>query len=111
MTPRCCRTLEDRKIRNHGYIYTLQAQLRLDNCRSHLQVFKALTYRQVDISVVEHFAIGAVGHSFDYRAGQIRPNFARHRCDVSSKQYCPDAEPQRWTPPRVTRFGVRARVY
>ena len=30
----------------------------------------------------------------------------RHRCDVSSILYCPDAKPRKRTPPLVTRFDV-----
>ena len=31
---------------------------------------------------------------------------ALDRCDVSSEPWCPGAEPRRWAPPFVTRFGV-----
>ena len=57
-------------------------------------------------------AIGAGGLGFDYRAGQIdtvSPT-TRHRCDVSSELCSPGAQPRRWAPQLITRFGVIRRV-
>ena len=30
----------------------------------------------------------------------------RHRCNVPSELYCPDAKPWRWATPFVTHFGL-----
>ena len=55
-------------------------------------------------SVVKHIHIDAGGLGFDSRAGQIGHS------DVSSELCCPGAEPRRWSPALVTRFGVLPRV-
>ena len=62
--------------------------------------------------IFKHITISARSHGIDYGAGQIG-------CSVTNglpmlkrflELYCPGAEPWRWAPPLVTRFGIIPRV-
>ena len=48
----------------------------------------------VDVVAVQGTANGAIVLGFD-STDAVSPT-VRHRCDVSSEQWCPGAEPQRW---------------